>query len=266
MASLLTISFYTVAWAYLINLLLRKRSVAASNVLMVIGAGLVAHAIAVYFSLIRADGVELGFFKVAPLFFFVINLLVLLSSLRKPLHNLFIFLMPLSILALIVSEYFDSPLTMGAGLKAGIVAHILLSILAYSLLTIASIQALLLAYQNKQLKAKHFHGVMGIMPPLQTMETLLFDIVRVGFLFLTLSILTGVIYIEDILAQKLSHKTVFSILSWIVYAVLLAGHQIYGWRGASAIRWVLGGFVALMLAYFGSKLVIEVILGSGKTD
>ena len=101
---------------------------------------------------------------------------------------------------------------------------------------------------------------MGIMPPLQTMEALLFDIVWAGFLFLTLSIITGAIFIEDMLAQKLSHKTVFSILSWLIYAVLLTGHQIQGWRGASAVRWVLGGFAALMLAYFGSKLVIEVIL------
>jgi len=262
MASLLTISLYTAAWAYIINSLVRKQRLATTRLQMIIGAGLVAHAIAVYFSLIRPDGLELGFFKVASLFFFVINLLVLLSSLRKPLHNLFIFLMPMSVLGLIVSEYFDSPLTAVSALSSGIVIHILLSILAYSLLTIASIQALLLAHQNKQLKAKHFHGVMGVMPPLQTMESLLFDIVRAGFLFLTLSILTGAIYIEDIFEQKLSHKTVFSVLSWIIYAGLLAGHQIYGWRGASATRWVLVGFAALMLAYFGSKLVIEVIIGS----
>ncbi len=261
MASYLTIALYAVAWGYLLDALIRKqRPVASATLQAIVAAGLVAHALATYELLVRAEGLALGFFNVATLFFFVINLLVLVSSFRKPLHSLFVFLMPLSIIGLIVGKWVENPAVVEHTLAPGMVMHILLSILAYSLLTIASIQALLLTYQNHQLKAKHFHGVMGIMPPLQTMEALLFDIVWAGFLFLTLSIITGAIFIEDILAQKLSHKTVFSILSWLIYAVLLTGHQIQGWRGASAVRWVLGGFAALMLAYFGSKLVIEVIL------
>ncbi len=239
----------------------KKQSVAARIVLSIVGVGLVFHGLSVYNTLVSDQGITFSFFKVASLFFFVMNLLVLLSSLRKPLHNLFVFLMPLSIVSLLVSRLYSGPSGDGNTLHPGMMAHILLSVLAYSLLTIASIQALLLAYQNRQLKSKHFHGMMGILPPLQTMETLLFDIVWAGFLFLTLSIVTGVIYIDDIFIQKLSHKTVFSVLSWIIYAVLLGGHQIYGWRGAAAVRWALGGFAALMLAYFGSKFVIEVIIG-----
>lgn len=262
MTSYITIAVYLSAWAYLLDALIRKKQSPAPRVVLgIVAAGLITHAISVYDALVQPLGLELGFFKVASLFFFVINLLVLLSSLTKPLHNLFVFLLPLSILGLLTSEIFNSPITEGSELDTGMVAHILLSVLAYSLLTIASIQALLLAYQNRKLKSKHFNSVIGIMPPLQTMETLLFDIVWAGFLFLTFSIATGVIYIDDIFEQKLSHKTVFSILSWIIYAVLLGGHKIYGWRGAAAVRWVLGGFVALMLAYFGSKLVIEVIIG-----
>ncbi len=262
MASLVSISFYIAAWAYSLNALFRKQNIAQSHTLLfIVSAGLVAHAASVYVLLVQPEGFYLGVFKIASLFFLVINLLVLASSFRLPLHNLFLLLLPLSVLGLIVSEYFDSPLTGGSEITPGLALHILLSILAYSLLTIASIQALLLAYQNKQLKRKHFQGVMGIMPPLQTMETLLFNIVWGGFLFLTLSIVTGMIFIEDLFAQKLSHKTVFSIISWVIYATLLAGHRVYGWRGAAAIRWVLIGFAALMLAYFGSKLVIEVILG-----
>ncbi|MFL0809700.1 MAG: cytochrome c biogenesis protein CcsA [Agarilytica sp.] len=263
MTSYLTIAVYACAWVYILDALVRKKRELSSHLLLgIIAFGLLAHAATVYFSLVKPVGLELGFFKVASLLFFVINLLVLISSIRKPLHSLFVFLMPLSILGLIVSDIFDGPITTGQSLDTGMVMHILLSILAYSLLTIASIQALMLAYQNRQLKQKHFHGVMGVLPPLQTMETLLFDLVWAGFLFLSLSIVTGVIYIEDILAQQLSHKTVFSIASWVIYAILLAGHQVYGWRGASAVRYVLGGFAALMLAYFGSKLVIEVIIGA----
>ncbi len=263
MASYLTIALYTIAWGYILDALIRKHRPVTSKTLQgMVALGLIAHGFAVYELLVQPVGLSLGFFKVAALFFFVINLLVLASSLRKPLHSLFVFLMPLSIIGLVVGKWVEAPTAVEGTLPPGMVMHILLSILAYSLLTIASIQALLLMYQNHQLKAKHFQGVMGIMPPLQTMEALLFDIVWAGFLFLTLSIITGVIFIEDMLAQKLSHKAVFSILSWLIYAVLLAGHQIQGWRGASAVRWVLGGFAALMVAYFGSKLVIEVILAN----
>ena len=262
MTSLLTLGIYGATWAFILGKLSKRQNVGTSAALpYAVAAGLLVHALAIYQSIVQHSGLQLGIFNIASVFFFVMNLLVLLSSLRMPLHNLFLFLMPLSAVSVAISEFFDTPLTLDASLSPGMLSHILLSILAYSLLTLAAIQALLIAYQNKQLREKHFHGVMGIMPPLQTMERLLFDMVWAGFLLLTLSIVTGAIYIEDLLAQQLSHKTVFSLLSWGVYAVLLAGHQVYGWRGPSAVRWVLGGFAALMLAYFGSKFVLEVVLG-----
>ena len=141
-----------------------------------------------------------------------------------------------------------------------IITHILLSVLAHSLLAIATLQALLLSYQYKKLKTRHPKGLIGILPPLQTMETLMFELVWAGFALLTLSILSGLIYLDNIFAQHLAHKTVFSILAWFIYATLLWGRHSIGWRGIIAIRWVLVGFAALMLAYFGSKIVLEVIL------
>jgi len=190
----------------------------------------------------------------------VINSVVLLSSLRKPLRNLFLFLLPFSIIAIGIDN------TLGLGhqhmvlLSPGLAAHVVLSILAYSLLTIASLQALFLAYQNRLLKRKQLRGVVGLLPPLQTMESLLFELLWAGQILLTLSILSGAIFIESLFAQHLVHKTTFSILSWVIYAVLLWGRHALGWRGNVAIRWTLCGFAALMLAYFGSKLVLEVIL------
>lgn len=259
--SVIAIVVYAIAWAYLLKLLLRKNTAQHDPIFLgLVFAAMLPHAVSVYSQFTPATSLEFGILQVATLFFLVMNLLVLVSCLHKPLRNLFVFLLPFSVLALLLNMLFETTSDSPTPLEPGIISHILLSMLAYSLLTIASLQALLLAYQNQRLKSKHFHGVMGIMPPLQTMESLLFDIVWAGFLFLTLSIITGVVYIDDILAQQLSHKTVFSMLSWLIYAVLLAGHQIKGWRGAAAVRWVLGGFVALMLAYFGSKFVIEVLL------
>jgi ABC-type uncharacterized transport system permease subunit len=139
--------------------------------------------------------------------------------------------------------------------------HILLSILAYSLLVIAALQAVLLAVQDHQLRNRHPGGLIRALPPLQTMETLLIQLIATGFVLLSLALLTGLFFLEDIFAQHLVHKTVLSLIAWGVFATLLWGHWRFGWRGRVAIRWTLGGFLFLMLAYFGSKLVLELLLG-----
>jgi ABC-type uncharacterized transport system permease subunit len=141
-----------------------------------------------------------------------------------------------------------------------VIAHVMLSILAYSLMFIAALQAITLAYQNYQLKHKHPGGLIRLLPPLQTMESLLFELLAVGQLALTGAIVTGFIFIDDVFAQHLAHKTVFSLSAWIIYAVLLWGHYRLGWRGNTAVRWTLVGCCALMLAYFGSKFVLEIVL------
>jgi len=101
------------------------------------------------------------------------------------------------------------------------------------------------------------------LPPLLTMETLLFRIITAGFVLLTLTLATGIIFTEELFgkAMRLNHKTVFGILSWFIFAALLGGRQFYGWRGRIAVRWTLTGFLMLVLAYVGSKFVLEVILG-----
>lgn len=259
-ASILT---YLAAWALLVRFIQKRDQKIIPRAIQIIAIGIVLHGITTYFLIVTPRGYELGIFKVASLFFWVINCVVALSSLKKPLHNLFLFILPLSVVAILTAGIFEQPTKEATQLSSGLVVHVLLSILAYSLLTIASLQALFLAYQTRQLRQKHLKGVMGLLPPLQTMETLLFELIWAGVILLTFSIVTGFVFIDNIFAQHLSHKTIFSVLSWLIYAVLLAGHYQYGWRGASAIRWTLVGFSALMLAYFGSKLVLEVILGAG---
>jgi ABC-type uncharacterized transport system permease subunit len=105
--------------------------------------------------------------------------------------------------------------------------------------------------------------VFAHLPPLLTLETLLFRMIGVGFLFLTLTLVTGVAFSETLFgrALRLDHKTVFALLSWVIFAWLLAGRLRYGWRGRTALRWTLSGFVMLLLAYVGSRFVLEVLLG-----
>jgi ABC-type uncharacterized transport system permease subunit len=141
--------------------------------------------------------------------------------------------------------------------------HLLIAMLAYSLFTIASLHVLLMALLERRLHDGTLPSVLQQMPPLLTMEKLLFRIIWAGFILLTLTLVSGVIYSEELLgkAARFNHKTVFGVLSWIIFAALLGGRTIYGWRGRVAVRWTLAGFLALVLAYIGSKFVLEVILG-----
>ena len=138
--------------------------------------------------------------------------------------------------------------------------HVLLSILSSGLLTLAVVQAATLAAQDRLLHAHRNHPLQNRLPSLQTMETLLFGLLGVGFFLLSLTLVSGLLFIDDLLAQHLAHKTVLSICAWAVLGTLLAGRWRFGWRGRTAIRWTFAGYAILMLAYFGSKLVLEVLL------
>jgi ABC-type uncharacterized transport system permease subunit len=138
--------------------------------------------------------------------------------------------------------------------------HIMVSVIAYSLITLGAFQAGLLAYQDRSIRQHHPGGFIRFLPPLHDMETLLFQFLGFGFICLSASLLTGFIYLEDIFSQQLVHKTVLSIVGWMILGILLFGRLKFGWRGMTAIRWTLAAFVFLMLAFFGSKLVLEFIL------
>ncbi len=253
------IAVYLSGTAYLISCTSQKRAPHPQWMMSFALSALLFHAVGIYPMLFQAEGLNLSFFKIGALIFWVMNLLVLISSLKKPLSTLFIFLFPLSALALLTAA-FSHNATAFIPVNGEMIIHILLSILAYSLLIIATLQALLLAYQNYQLKHKHPSGPIRLLPPLQTMEALFFEILWAGEILLTLAIITGFFFIDDLFAQHLVHKTALSLLAWCIYAALLWGHVRLGWRGNTAIRWALGGFTALMLAYFGSKFVLEILL------
>ena len=138
--------------------------------------------------------------------------------------------------------------------------HLLIALLAYSLFTIASLQALMMAVLENRLHGGRLPAYLQSLPPLLTIERLLFRIIALGFVLLTLTLGSGMLFSEELVGQplKLNQKVVFGILSWCIYAALLAGRRIYGWRGRAALRWTLAGFVVLVLAYIGSKLVLEV--------
>jgi len=143
--------------------------------------------------------------------------------------------------------------------------HLLIAMLAYSLFTIASLHVLLMALLERRLHDGSVPRALRGLPPLLAMETLLFRIIWAGFILLTATLASGVLYSEELFgkAARFNHKTVFGVLSWLIFAALLGGRHVYGWRGRVAVRWTLTGFLMLVLAYIGSKFVLEVILGRG---
>jgi ABC-type uncharacterized transport system permease subunit len=140
-------------------------------------------------------------------------------------------------------------------------AHIVLSTLAYALLTIAAAMSIALALLDRRLRSRKPLGKLSILPSVEALESGTFYALGAGFAVLTLALFSGFIFVDDLFAQNLSRKTILSCLAWIVFAILLFGRWQFGWRGRTATRWTLSGFGLLGLAYFGSKLVLESILG-----
>jgi len=223
-------------------------------------AALVCHGSVVWHSVFEKGGVELGFYQVSALIFLVINLVCIASLARRPLQNLLVALYPLSALAVLVSTYAPDSAPIRTDLPPGILMHIGSSILAYAVLTLAAAQAALLAVQDSQLKHRHTRGLIQVLPPLQLMESMLFELLWVGEILLSVAILSGFVFLDDIFAQHLVHKTVLTIAAWVLLAVLLWGHHQMGWRSTTAVRLTLAGFALLLLGYFGSKMVLELVL------
>ena len=138
--------------------------------------------------------------------------------------------------------------------------HAWCALLAYSTLAIAALLALMLWAQERALRRREFHGWLRALPPLTELESLLFRTIAVGFVLLSATLLTGVLFVHDLFAQHLLHKTVLSVLSWLAFGALLLGRWRRGWRGATAVRWTLAAMALLLLAFFGSQFVLELVL------
>ncbi|MFT6236483.1 MAG: ABC-type uncharacterized transport system permease subunit [Cellvibrionaceae bacterium] len=223
-------------------------------------SAILMHCLGIYYATVMTAGLNLGIQNMPSIIFLSINIIVVISSLKKPLHNLLVFLFPLSIVFIIVAIIFRNLEPHLVAVNVAIGSHILLSIISYSLLTMASLQAALWSWQNHQLKNHRLGKIIKILPALQTMEALIFELVLAGVITLALGMAIGFTFIDNIFAQQLVHKTVLSLFGLFIFSVVLWGRYKLGWRGNTAGRWVIGGFCMLMLAYFGSKLVLEIIL------
>lgn len=205
-------------------------------------------------------GLALGLFNAASLVSWLMSLMLVVAAPRQPVADLGVVIFPLSALAVAGDALMTNANAPVQPLAGAIEIHITLAILAHAVLGLTAAQSLLVAVQDYHLRHHRPGGFIRRLPPLQTMETLQFSLLRVGFTLLTFGLLTGLVFVENLFAQHLVHKTVLSIAAWLVFGVLLWGHHQYGWRGQKATRAVLTGFAVLVIGFFGSKLVLELIL------
>lgn len=209
--------------------------------------------------IIQPGGLNLGLFPAFALIAWLISIQVLLSSIYRRIESLGIIAFPLSGFAGLAASltYSDHLISTGGSMIQG---HIMISVIAYSLITLGVLQAGLLAYQDHSIRQHQPGGFIRFLPSLNDMEILLFQFLAFGFLFLSASLISGFIFMQDMFAQQQAHKVVFSIIAWMILGTLLFGRLRFGWRGKKAIRWTLVSFVFLVLAFFGTKMVYEFIL------
>lgn len=222
-------------------------------------AAVALHAL-VHLSVWRSAGAaDLHFFPALSLVGLGMAALTMVAGLSGRMAALGVIVYPIA--AATLAGYRGVPRAPSAALDWPLHLHAWLALLAYATLAIAALIAMLLWAQERALRRREFHRWLRALPPLVELETLLFRTIAAGFAVLSATLLTGLVFVEDLLAQHLIHKTVLSVLSWLVFGGLLLGRWRYGWRGAKAVRWTLTAMGLLVLAYFGSKFVLEVVLG-----
>ncbi len=221
------------------------------------------HAMLLYQSMFAGDGMHLGIGNAISTIVWLTVAIYWLGNLVYNVEGLQAMVMPVAAVCVLLPTLFPATRALPNTELAAFKAHLLISMLAYSLFTIASLHVLLMALLERRLHGGELPFALQKLPPLLTMETLLFRIITAGFVLLTLTLASGIVFSEELFgkAMRFNHKTVFGILSWLIFAALLGGRQLYGWRGRIAVRWTLTGFLMLVLAYVGSKFVLEVILG-----
>jgi ABC-type uncharacterized transport system permease subunit len=256
--ALVSIVLYIVAAAALARPLLEAGRATPRRSALIIGAIAVLLHFAVLFGIHRGV-VDLHFFSALSLVAAVIAALTLIVNLARPVAALGIILFPLAALFLAIDEFFAPP-TAPFPLDWQIKLHVTIALLAFSLLAIAAVLAVLLATQERALRSRRLNTWAGALPPLTQTESLMFRLIGAGFALLTLTLLSGILFVHNLRDQHQAHTAILSLVAWIIFGVLLAGRWRWGWRGNRAVRLTLTGMAILLLAFFGSKFVLELIM------
>lgn len=226
-------------------------------------AALVVQGIGLYQGLFSAGGMRFSFSFALSLMLWLAVLIYWLESFHARMDGLQPMVLPLAAISALAPALFPQLRVVANAGAWGFQLHFLTAMLAYSLFTLSALHAVFMGFAERKLHQRAVTKSLTSLPPILTMEALLFRMILVAFCLLTVALLSGVMFAEAIFgrAMAVDHKTLFAFASWGIFAALLIGRQVYGWRGRVALRWTLAGFMVLLLAYIGSRFVAEVLLG-----
>lgn len=227
---------------------------------------LVLHGMLVYNGVMTDEGLNLGVSNSVSLIVWLTVAVYWLASLAVPgLASIQGLWAPVALLAVLLQAFLPARYIVHYGGDPLFTLHFAIAMLAYSLFIVATMHAVVMLAEQKWLHRGILPPFLRSLPPLLEMEALLFRILFAAFVLLTLTVVSGVFFSEQLFKRpfQVTHKTVFGIISWVIFGGLLAGRYFYGWRGKRAVYWTLGGFMALLLSYIGAKFVLEIILHRG---
>ena len=224
---------------------------------------LLLHGNVLYGELFGGGIMRFGFSAALSLILWLAVLIYLVESFHARLEGLQPLVLPLAAVCSLLPALFPGQHLLANVSSAMFRAHFFIAMVAYSLFTLAALHAIIMAVAERRLHRGELSRPLASLPPLLTMESLLFRLITIAFVLLTLTLASGIAFSETLFGKALAfnHKTLFSIISWLIFAALLVGRYAWGWRGRKALRWTLAGFVALLFAYVGSRFVLEVVLG-----
>lgn len=229
----------------------------------ILGA-LVLHGIGLYSSIFGTEGMRFSFSLALSLMLWLAVLIYWLESFHSRMDGLQPLVLPIAALCATLPIIFPQVHVISHAASWGFKLHFLTAMLAYGIFTLSALHAVFMGIVERSLHQRANARLrLANLPPILTMEALLFRMLGVAFSLLTVALASGVLFSEAIFGKPLilDHKTLFAFFSWGIFAALLAGRRAYGWRGRIALRWTLAGFLVLMLAYVGSRFVSEFILG-----
>ncbi|MDT3670714.1 MAG: cytochrome c biogenesis protein CcsA [Aromatoleum sp.] len=230
---------------------------------VVLLVAIVAHGLSLREAIFPGEAMHFGFGPAVSLVVWLAVCFYWIETFYARLDGLHAMVIPAGLIGSLLPLVFPGEHILSNAGSPAFRAHFIIAMLSYSLFTLAALHAVLMAVAERQLHSGRLTRTLANLPPLLTMETLLFRLIGIAFILLTLTLSSGVLFSEVLFGQpfRLDHKTVFAIISWLLFGALLFGRRVWGWRGRVALRWTLAGFVALVLAYVGSRFVIEVLLG-----
>lgn len=230
---------------------------------LALAIALLLHGHMLYGELFGGGVMRFGFSTALSLMLWLAVLIYWVESFRARMEGLQPLALPLAGLCALLPGLLPGQHILTNVTSAMFRIHFFIAMVAYSLFTLAALHAIIMAVAERRLHRGELTRPLASLPPLLTMEALLFRLILVAFVLLTLTLVSGIAFSEALFGKPLefNHKTLFSVLSWLIFAALLTGRYARGWRGRKALYWTLAGFATLLLAYVGSRFVLEVVLG-----